>query len=744
MSKTQISIVVPTLNEATTIATLITRIDNSLPSEQFDYEIIFVDDVSDDKTPQLIAELSQRFPITFISKGSIKNRGKASSLIKGFAAAKYPFVAMIDADLQYPPEAIPKMITMLTLGADIVVANRKEQKTNVIRRFLHGGFKYFFTYLLHGFSLDVQSGLKVFKKNVLEHIEVDPSPWTFDLEFLIHARAAGYEIETVDIVFEERKSGQTKVKLLQTTYEIGSNAFKLKLKGNPIIPFSPQMIEEHGQGHHYKGVRFVHHSGLHHSESAIEVMSFNQKFILVTGGAIAIAALIVNWHTAIIIIIAILTILYFIDLLFNFFLIYRSFSKPSDIIITQEQIKERDLREYPTYTIFCPLYQEWEVLPQFVNAMSRLEYPKDKLQVMLLLEENDPQTIAKAREFNLPDFFQIVIVPHSLPKTKPKACNYGLKFATGEYVVIYDAEDVPDVEQLKKAVIAFDKSPDNIRCIQAKLNYYNPHQNLLTKLFTAEYSLWFDLVLTGLHSIKALIPLGGTSNHFKVADLRELKGWDAFNVTEDCDLGIRLAKKGYRTAVIDSITLEEANSSFPNWIMQRSRWIKGYIQSYFVHMRHPSLFFKSKAHIHLIALQTIVGGKILSMFINPIMWSITIIYFVFRPYVGTFIESLFPTPVFYMALFCLIIGNFLYMYYYMIGCSKREHDDIMKYAILVPFYWLAMSVAAWVALYKLATAPHQWSKTKHGLHLNNKKAMKQASERIGRNLVDEPAHSTVS
>src|SRR5581483_11735953 len=160
---------------------------------------------------------------------------------------------------------------------------------------------------------------------------------------------------------------------------------------------------------------------------------------------------------------------------------------------------------------------------------------------------------------NLPNYFKIIVVPDSSPKTKPKACNYGLQFATGEYSVIYDAEDVPDPLQLKKAIVAFAKSAKNVICIQAKLNFYNPHQNILTRVFTAEYSLWFDLVLTGLQSIEAPIPLGGTSNHFKTQILKKIKGWDAFNVTEDCDLGLRLFKNGFSTAIMDSTTLEEAN-----------------------------------------------------------------------------------------------------------------------------------------------------------------------------------------
>ncbi|MEK7070368.1 MAG: glycosyltransferase family 2 protein, partial [Patescibacteria group bacterium] len=332
---------------------------------------------------------------------------------------------------------------------------------------------------------------------------------------------------------------------------------------------------------------------------------------------------------------------------------------------------------------------------------------------------------------------EIVIVPDSLPKTKPKACNYGLKRADGEFVVIYDAEDVPEPKQLKKAILAFEMVDKKVVCLQAKLNFYNPRHNILTRIFTAEYSLWFDLVLTGMQSIETPIPLGGTSNHFRVKDLRNLHAWDAFNVTEDADLGIRLSKKGYRTAILDSITLEEANSHFLNWIHQRTRWIKGYLQTYFVHTRNLSQFETSTRKHQRYTFQLVIGTKILSTLINPLMWATTITYFAFRPVAGKLIESFFPTPVFYMGVFCLVFGNFLYLYYYMIGCAKRNHYDLIKYAYFVPFYWLTMSYAGWLAVVSLIRQPHYWHKTVHGLHLKSDKATQQSAFHIGRDLVDK-------
>ena len=494
--------------------------------------------------------------------------------------------------------------------------------------------------------------------------------------------------------------------------------FKSFVSGPGHDPRVVPLPIERGYGYTFNGNEFVHHTKLHYSETAFFNLVRHQKIVLFALLSLFVLALVLNWHLSLVIFLSTSTIIYFLGFLFDAYVVYRTFRYRPEVKVLREEMDVVSENTWPSYTIFCPLYKEWQVVPQFVTAMQELDYPKEKLQIMFLLEENDPETISKIRDAQLPKHYEIVVVPHSKPKTKPKAMNYGLQYATGDYLVIYDAEDVPDPDQLKKAVLAFGKVSENTVCIQAKLNFYNPKQNILTRVFTAEYSLWFDLVLPGLQSISAPIPLGGTSNHFKTHVLRELAGWDAFNVTEDCDLGMRLAKRGYRTAVVDSTTHEEANSDLQNWYNQRSRWIKGYIQTYLVHMRNPFASYQGKGGLRdLILFQFIVGSKTLSLFINPVMWMLTIIYFGFRAKVGVFIESLFPGPILYIGVFSLVFGNFFYLYYYMVGCAKRGYDDIIKYVFLVPFYWLAMSAAAWQALYEIFVKPHYWAKTVHGLHL---------------------------
>ncbi len=490
---------------------------------------------------------------------------------------------------------------------------------------------------------------------------------------------------------------------------------------NKIFRIKPRDFKSTiGAGVVFKEKRFITHTLLDESKSAVITFARWQKVIILLFLLSLITGLILFPLKTLGLFVGFLSVVYFIDVLFNLYVIFKSLYFPPEIIVKDEDIKNINDLELPTYSILCPLYKESEVIKQFLTNINNIDWPKNKLDVLLLLEEDDLITQEAAKNIDLPKYVRVIIVPNSLPKTKPKACNYGLQLAKGKYLVVYDAEDLPDPLQLKKAYLTFQKVPKNVYCLQAKLNYYNSSQNLLTRLFTAEYSLWFDVVLPGLQSINTSIPLGGTSNHFRTNDLIKLQGWDPFNVTEDCDLGIRLFKEGYKTAIFDSTTLEEANSNVGNWIRQRSRWIKGYLQTYFVHTRNPISFIKD-FKFHALIFQLIIGLRISFILINPILWLTTIAYFVFYKYVGSTIELLYPPFIFYIAAFSLLIGNFIYLYNYMIGCAKKEQWSILKFVYLVPFYWVLMTSSAVMAIHQLIFKPYFWEKTNHGLNVQKEK-----------------------
>lgn len=368
--------------------------------------------------------------------------------------------------------------------------------------------------------------------------------------------------------------------------------------------------------------------------------------------------------------------------------------------------------ELPRFTVLVPMFREPEVLPILAHALRSLDYPLGKLDIKIVLEEKDDETIAAARALGLEGVFEIVIVPASQPQTKPKACNYALQFARGEYLVIFDAEDKPEPDQLRKVVAAFRRSPPNTACIQCRLNYYNAGENWLTRMFTLDYSLWFDLMLPGLERLGVPIPLGGTSNHFRIDVLRELSAWDPFNVTEDADLGIRLTQKGYRVGVIESTTFEEANCHQGNWIRQRSRWIKGYMQTFLVHTRRPLHLLRSVGPLGVMGFVFFIGGTMLSGLLNPLFWLIFAGWALTQT--GVF-DLVFPPALLWLSLLNLLLGNALFIYLSMVAPVRRRWLELAPWALTVPWYWVLMSVAAYKALWQLIRNPFYWEKTQHGL-----------------------------
>jgi cellulose synthase/poly-beta-1,6-N-acetylglucosamine synthase-like glycosyltransferase len=363
-----------------------------------------------------------------------------------------------------------------------------------------------------------------------------------------------------------------------------------------------------------------------------------------------------------------------------------------------------------------PLFHEGDVVDRLVGHLAQLDYPPEKLEILLLCEEEDGATIEAVCALRLPKQFKLIICPDGQPRTKPRACNIGLAHSTGGLCVIYDAEDRPALDQLRRAAELFAVSDEEVVCLQGSLDYHNHNFNWLTRFFTIEYNYWFDLLLPGLSLRDLPIPLGGTSNHFRAAMLRSLGGWDPFNVTEDADLGVRLYGEGLRTRMLRSVTLEEACSAVSPWIRQRSRWIKGYMQTWAVHMRRGSALRKRGGWKGVIGLHVLVGGTPLVNLINPVFWGMFVAFLIARP---GWIEALFPGPLLYLAVTTLAVGNFLFTYVSIVSVVHRRRWHLIHAALLTPIYWSLMSIATWRAVVQLVFRPHFWEKTPHGLSGND-------------------------
>ncbi|MGD0474992.1 MAG: glycosyltransferase [Candidatus Velthaea sp.] len=379
--------------------------------------------------------------------------------------------------------------------------------------------------------------------------------------------------------------------------------------------------------------------------------------------------------------------------------------------IKPEEISALRDSDLPIYTVLVPVFKEPEVVHQLIDGIKNIDYPQHKLDIILLLEENDPDTLKAAMKAHPPSNWRLMVVPDCQPKTKPKACNVGLYFARGEYLVIYDAEDIPEPNQLKMSIVAFKKNGPEYVCFQAALNYFNANENFLTRMFCLEYSYWFDYLVPGLDRLRLPIPLGGTSNHFDVAKLRRLGGWDPFNTTEDCDLGLRATAEGMKVGFINSTTFEEANTNLGNWIRQRSRWCKGYMQSYLVFIRHPVALVRTIGVKNFLAFNLFVGGTVMTFLATPPLWALSVFWLVFQ---GKF-ENPLPDWLLVVTLLNLIIGNLLGIYLNMLAVFVRKNYRLLPFALLNPFYWILHSIAAYKALGQLFTKPFYWEKTQHGI-----------------------------
>ncbi len=387
----------------------------------------------------------------------------------------------------------------------------------------------------------------------------------------------------------------------------------------------------------------------------------------------------------------------------------RSVAVDETIAIEARALSEQEL---PVFTVLVPMFREAAMLPGLAQALRDLDYPLGKLDIKIVLEAGDLETIEAARALGLEGVFEIVIVPPSRPQTKPKACNFALRFARGEYLVVYDAEDRPEPDQLRKVVATFRRAPPNTACLQCRLSYYNARENWLTRMFTLDYALWFDQVLPGLERLGMPIPLGGTSNHFRIDVLRQLHAWDPFNVTEDADLGIRIGQKGYRVGVVDSTTFEEASCRLGQWLRQRSRWIKGYMQTLLVHTRRPWQFARSAGPLGLLGFVFFIGGTVLAALLNPLFW---LIYLIWLGAAAVNLDVIFPHALLYLSLFNLLAGNGAFTYLLMLAPIRRGLLKLVPYSLCVFGYWFLMSLAAYKALWQLLRNPFFWEKTEHGV-----------------------------
>lgn len=373
------------------------------------------------------------------------------------------------------------------------------------------------------------------------------------------------------------------------------------------------------------------------------------------------------------------------------------------------QLKDADL---PSVTIIVALYKEARVAAKLVAALNALDYPRVLLDIKLVIEIDDHATRAALEALNLPARYQIIIAPEGAPRTKPRALNIGLALARGRHLVVFDAEDEPEPDQLRKAAAAFAALPPNFACLQARLAIDNTNDGWLPKMFAIEYAALFDAFNPGLAHLGAPVPLGGTSNHFRTKALRRIGGWDAWNVTEDVDLGLRLARNGYKVEALDSTTHEEAPANLKAWLGQRRRWFKGWMQTLLTHSRSPNRLRLELGGARTLATLGLVVGALIGPMLGPgfaiAAWKAAMS--------GELLSPGAPVELVASTLWCALwtIGIACGLWSAGLGMARRGLMGLAPWLVMLPVYWLLLSVAAWWALIDLIANPYHWAKTSHG------------------------------
>ena len=365
----------------------------------------------------------------------------------------------------------------------------------------------------------------------------------------------------------------------------------------------------------------------------------------------------------------------------------------------------------PRVSIIVALYRESDIAPRLIRRLSRLDYPRELLDVVLAVEAEDRTTRAALEATVLPPWMRVIAVPPGRVKTKPRALNLALDHCRGAIIGIYDAEDAPEPGQIRKVVDRFHARGPEVACLQGVLDYYNPHTNWLSRCFTIEYAAWFRLILPGIARLGLAVPLGGTTLFFRRSVLEELGGWDAHNVTEDADLGIRLARRGYRTELVDTVTGEEANCRVIPWIKQRSRWIKGYMMTWAVHMRRPGLLWRQLGPRRFIGFQVMFLGSILQSLLAPLMWSFWVLPFgLWHPLAAAMTKTELALMV---TLF--LMSEAVNLTLGILALRRSGHRIPVPWVAAMQLYFPLAALAAYKGLWEMITRPYYWDKTSHGL-----------------------------
>ena len=446
------------------------------------------------------------------------------------------------------------------------------------------------------------------------------------------------------------------------------------------------------------------------SRLSVRTLGFARWFAL-WGLLVGIAGSVMHWPSAVGVLCAVILLMNLATMSVRLLALGASFSGP-DVPEHEGAVVLADRRSLPKISILVPLYREAQMLKRLVPALEVLDYPRELMDVKLLLEERDSATRVAAELAPLPAWIQVLTVPDGAPRTKPRAMNAALDFCDGEIIGILDAEDRPDPDQLRAVAGRLGKAPKEVACVQCRLGYFNARENWITRCFEIEYAVWFAVLMRGFQKLGLPIPLGGTSVYFRRSALHDLEGWDAHNVTEDADLGMRLARRGMRCEMLMTTTEEEANCRIMPWVRQRSRWLKGYMLTWLNHMRNPVRLWRDLGPVGFAGLNVLFLGAAIAYLCLPVFWASVALALTGG---GSILLDNVPGWAVAPVAVSLLAGQAVMLLCAGVALHRLKAWSMAWVLPTLPLYWTLGAIAAWKALIEIFAAPYYWDKTRHGV-----------------------------
>lgn len=708
-----VSVVVPTNNDRSLVKKCFQCVDDAFRDTEYRYELIVVDDHSIDGTPEYVRSVQGELPVRLVEKKGKK--GRSISIKEGVDVALGNAIVILDPDVRFTKEALVSMVSKLE-DSYIVVASRSTYPS-----FVYGIFSRMYGWIigrvLLSVNANVRSGIKVFRRSLLDSLRFDPEfdpRLGFDAVLLYHARRVGWPISSVlvqytRVLFHHGYSGEV---LSRFSFAYGIVLIKVVhiLRATFPFLFPPPPIEYFSAGFtNVNDYLFLSPAQSAKGHITRETVSL---FVIVVGLSL-VSMFGVSRAFGIPLLMGIafgISAMYLLLVAFKLVIMFRSLPAERDVL-TAEDLATVTNEELPIVSVLIPLYKEQEIIPQIFRYLSDFDYPREKLDIIFILESTDTETAEAFLAMNPPSHFKALLSPDVQPKTKPKAMNVAFGAAKGEILVIFDAEVLPERDQLKKAYLTFKRHPE-AKYLHSRMDVYNADYNWITRLYAGEFCYFYHFFLPGLVSSNYPIPISGHSTYFRREVIEKVGAWDAYNVAEDCDIGIRIYRKGFGSGrMLDTHTWEQSTTTVATWVRQRTRWIQGFIQTSIVQLRYPLLLKRElKTWRNFLIFLVLVPGNVVLNILNIVQWGMFVLWNVTH---APFLQVAYSGVTLYLATICFFFGNFFFTFYSMYSLYVRKHYRIVPWGLLMFAYWIMLGIATIRATIHLFLHPHKWDKTSH-------------------------------